>query len=271
MGNHTIQIVQGTYVGSFTYASSQSHGLNLEGGYTTSCVGRVVDAPNTVLDGNSSGAVLTLADESGASQQSLRLRGSLFRMGTSPTSDAAGGLYIVGFSGVAVSDNAFFNNRGYQGGGVGIGGHTVERITLLRNDLRNNYAAYAEGGGIWVEVHGIAPVLNVVNNVISKNYTTGGHGGGAHLSSPGITNVISNTIVGNSTPIGCGGGITVYHSSAANLYNNLFWDNAADNGRDICFYDVAVPPSLYANDLDLSDGGVSMGTQHRPQSLTPAT
>ena len=48
----TIQIVQGTYSGNFVYASTEAHGVSVEGGYTSGCVSREVDPTNTVMDGN---------------------------------------------------------------------------------------------------------------------------------------------------------------------------------------------------------------------------
>ena len=171
---------------------------------------------------------------------------------------------------VAVSDNAFVNNRGYSGGGVHLAGDTQERITLRQNVFRSNYTTYAEGGGIFVEVRGPATLLNVVNNVLSKNYTAGGHGGGAHRVHQGITNVINNTFVGNATPIGNGGGLTVYHAAGAYLYNNVFWNNTAVDGRDVSFYDVITPADLYANDLDLTAGGILWWSSTPPASIDPS-
>ena len=57
----TIQIVQGTYVGSFIYASTEAFSLTVEGGYTGSCASRVVDPANTVLDANETGSVLVFS------------------------------------------------------------------------------------------------------------------------------------------------------------------------------------------------------------------
>ncbi|MCK4426767.1 MAG: hypothetical protein KAV69_08450, partial [Deltaproteobacteria bacterium] len=55
-----IQIVQGTYVGNFIYASTEAFGVTIEGGYTT-CASREVDPANTVLDGDAAGNVLVLS------------------------------------------------------------------------------------------------------------------------------------------------------------------------------------------------------------------
>ena len=44
-----IQIVQGAYSGSFSYASDQTQALNLLGGYTPGCTARTIAAANTVI------------------------------------------------------------------------------------------------------------------------------------------------------------------------------------------------------------------------------
>jgi hypothetical protein len=56
-----IKIQQGTYNGNFVYASTESFGVTLEGGYTVGCASRVVDPTNTVLDAQNNGVVLALS------------------------------------------------------------------------------------------------------------------------------------------------------------------------------------------------------------------
>ncbi len=64
----TVQIVQGTYVGNFVYATMQSGGLTIEGGYTANCSARVADPTNTVLDGNNSDTVLIVVSQGSKDQ-----------------------------------------------------------------------------------------------------------------------------------------------------------------------------------------------------------
>ena len=48
----SIQVQQGTYYGNFIYASTESFGVTIEGGYSDAlCTVRDVDPDNTVLDG----------------------------------------------------------------------------------------------------------------------------------------------------------------------------------------------------------------------------
>ena len=53
-----IQIVQGTYTSNFTYEAQEEYKLTVKGGYASGCASRVVNASNTILDGNSAGTVL---------------------------------------------------------------------------------------------------------------------------------------------------------------------------------------------------------------------
>ena len=56
--DNEVQIVQGTYVGNFVYASTQANWLRVLGGYTVGCAGRTLDPANTRLDGNQTNRVL---------------------------------------------------------------------------------------------------------------------------------------------------------------------------------------------------------------------
>ena len=58
-----IHIVQGNYSGNFVYASTESFGITIEGGYTDSCAAREVDAENTILDGSGNSNVLVLSSD----------------------------------------------------------------------------------------------------------------------------------------------------------------------------------------------------------------
>ena len=73
-------------------------------------------------------------------------------------------------------------------------------------------------------------------------------------------NFINNTVVGNTANLACcwGGGITIYYAAYANVYNNIFWDNVSNPGRDIAFYSISQDNlNLFNNDIDQSTSGVS--------------
>jgi hypothetical protein len=57
-----LKIQQGTYNGNFIYASTESYGLTIEGGYTANCTSRLLNPENTVLDGERAGTVLVLTN-----------------------------------------------------------------------------------------------------------------------------------------------------------------------------------------------------------------
>ncbi len=57
----TVKIEQGTYVGEFTYTSTEEHGITIEGGYTSDCVSRNIDPANTLLDENHAGRIFVLS------------------------------------------------------------------------------------------------------------------------------------------------------------------------------------------------------------------
>ena len=59
-----VQVVQGTYVGNFLYASVESTTLSLLGGYISECESRLIDPANTVVDADYDGRSLTPASES---------------------------------------------------------------------------------------------------------------------------------------------------------------------------------------------------------------
>ena len=56
-----IKIQKGTYIGNFIYsATTENFGLTLEGGHSEGCTLWTLDATNTILDAQVSGAVLVL-------------------------------------------------------------------------------------------------------------------------------------------------------------------------------------------------------------------
>lgn len=74
-----IQIVRGTYVGNFVYASTQANALSVKGGYAPGCGSRTLDPVNTILDGNQTGTVLALSASEAAEfmVQGLTLRNGI--------------------------------------------------------------------------------------------------------------------------------------------------------------------------------------------------
>jgi hypothetical protein len=73
-----ILIVRGTYVGNFTYSSSEENILYVLGGYNANCTNSSSNPANTVLDGNQTGSVLKL---SGGSNSEFLIYGLTLRNG----------------------------------------------------------------------------------------------------------------------------------------------------------------------------------------------
>ncbi len=109
-----IQIVQGTYVGNFTYLATEANSLTIKGGYTANCASRKVDATNTVLDGDSNGIVLTLTSTQTAD---FVVDGVTVQKGVAATLDSkTGGLYIsTSYGNVILSNNLITNNTASAG------------------------------------------------------------------------------------------------------------------------------------------------------------
>ena len=113
--NNTIKIVQGTYNGNFTYASTEAYGLTVEGGYTQDCASRTIDPANTILDGGGTDTVLALVSQGSAT---FSVEGLTFQNGNASTTDDGGGLYAKTEDGnVIVTNNTFTGNTANRSGG----------------------------------------------------------------------------------------------------------------------------------------------------------
>jgi hypothetical protein len=267
-----IQIVEGTYNGNFSYNSSETYTLTIIGGYSSGCL--TPSGGNTILNGEGSGTVLNvvggnlvidgLVIQNGSASGlvantsgSILLRNSILRY----NSGSNGGGAKLNARVIELDNNAFLFNTAGVGGAVDIQGGG-ESINFYNNLITHNSSNNAEGGGVHIKWTGA--VVTFINNVITKNATTryigGGHGGGAHISTYGGVNFINNTVVGNTANVVCcwGGGITIYYAAYANVYNNIFWDNVSNPGRDIAFYSISQDNlNLFNNYIDQSTSGVS--------------
>jgi len=137
-----VQIEQGTYVGNFVYASTESNGVTIEGGYTIGCTSQLVDPVNTVLDGDTSGSVLALSapDQSAVFQ----MEGVTLQNG-SASFNGGGGLYVK-------------TNGG--------------ELTLISNRITEN-STDDNGGGVYVD----ASTATMTENIITGNSGFGSYGG----------------------------------------------------------------------------------------------
>jgi PKD repeat protein len=212
-----IQILQGTYVGNFIYASTESFGVTIEGGYTSDCTSRVVDPANTVLDGNAAGNVLVLSCPDHAVE--FVVDGVTLQNGN--TSNKGGGLFVKTYNGeVTLTNNTINGNSASDGGGVYVygSGYSSTTITLTNNTINGNSAS--DGGGVYVYGHSSTTVI-LANNTITGN--SAGYGGGVDVYSSTVT-LTNNTINENSAEYG--GGVDA-HGSTVTITNNTINENSA--------------------------------------------
>ena len=69
-----------------------------------------------------------------------------------------------------------------------------------------------------------------LTNLIIKNNTAGGNGGGVYLSGSTNTSQLSNVLVDNNTASGWGGGIYVFGSTEIDLNYITISDNLSNSG-----------------------------------------
>lgn len=277
-----IQIVQGTYTGNFTYETQEEYKLTVKGGYASGCASRVVNASNTVLDGNSAGTVLMAYSEGGAD---FECEGVTFQNGSA---ERGGGLRIDSVAGnVTLSNNVVSGNRSSEfGGGINISSNGT--ITLTNNMISNNESDYAAAASIHGSDAGEGTLVftantikgntadgavgglstgcgsvSLINNIFHNNNAPWYHGA-ILIDGANSTRVINNTITGNTSE-GRGAGLTIQlddDSDGADIYNNIIYNNSGyDEANDLYILNdqdengVASPVNLLDNDFDQSSTG----------------
>ena len=278
-----IQIVQGTYTGNFTYETQEGYNLTVKGGYVAGCSSRVVNASNTILDGNSAGTVLMVDSEGGAD---FECEGVTLQNGSAVR---GGGLRIVSVNGnVTFSNNVVSGNRATEfGGGINISSNAI--VTLANNTISNNESDYYAGGASIGDATTSTSALVLIANAIIGNTADGAVGGlmtwcnsvsitnnlfynnssswyhGALLiDGSNLTKIINNTITANTSE-GLGAGVTIQlddDSDRADVYNNIIYNNTGYwEANDLAIFNdqeengVASPVSLLNNDFDQSSTG----------------
>jgi parallel beta-helix repeat protein len=267
-----IQLVQGTYTGNFTYevhaVQQEAYQLTIKGGYASGCFSRVVNASNTVLDGNSAGSAFMIDDWYGVNfecdgvtfQNGSAARGGGLHVGSlgdvmlsnsavsgNRATEFGGGIYINSTAGITLTNNTISNNECPQSAGASlIGG---EAIVLTANRIKGNTSDEAVGG---ILAHG--PSVSFTNNLFYDNNALYYDGISIEINS-NLIRVINNTIVNTGIRIELSDG------SRADVYNNIIYDNSGNEANDLRIYNdydedgVASPVSLLNNDFDQSSTG----------------
>ena len=233
----TIQIVQGTYNGNFTYASTEVNSLTIEGGYSEGCEERTIDPANTILDGGGTDSVLMLVTNAVAAD--FFVEGLTLQNGSASTVIYGGGLYANTAGEVTLTSNSFAYNASEWGGGVFIGG----RGTLSNNTFTENIA-YVGGGAV------IGSTGTLSNNTFTGN-AANANGGGAYVAGTGT--LIDNIFTGNTSSKSQGGGAFV---GGGTLTNNTFTGNAANaNGGGAVVGGGTLTNNTFTENTANGDGG----------------
>jgi len=262
----TIQIVQGNYVGSFLYSSVEVYSLTVEGGYMESCVLRILDPANTVLNANGRGSVFVFSAT--YTNANLEVDGLTLQNGV------AGGIIASTNGNVIISNNTITGNNAERGGGVFASVLSSGSITLANNTIMGNSADDSGGG---VQVYTFLGPITCSNNTITGNSANYNGGGGiyANTNSDGIT-FTNNTITGNSGSFG--GGVYVYSPGGIITFtNNTITGNlpayrgggvnALTNDGSITFTNNTIT----GNSADESGGGVRTDVFKGPITFTNNT
>jgi hypothetical protein len=144
--------------------------------------------------------------------------------------DAQGGAFAIGHNST-IRDNVITRNRiqGLSAAGIGAGFEIWNGIVKIeRNRIIDNRASH-EGGGLYaiaVPIAGVAPTMEMVNNILAGNIA-GTSGGGLFVSVIGANVVmINNTLVSNIGAHG-GAGVIVQTGAIIRALNTILWDSSA--------------------------------------------
>jgi hypothetical protein len=143
----TVKVVQGNYFGNFIYASPEAFSISIEGGYTTACASRVVDASNTIMDGSNNDSVLVLSSDQSVNfnVDGLKLQNGTAKTITPSGGTKGGGLNVLTNGSLTLTNSAVNSSSASSGGGVCVGSSywfSNITVTLINNTISNNYATY---------------------------------------------------------------------------------------------------------------------------------
>ena len=257
----TVQIVKGTYYGTFSFHSTMGNRITVQGGYekvNSECQFPSPPPPpsETILDGASSGRVLKVEEYSGGN---IVVEGLTIRNGDTiaygMVEGDGGGLSVLAhnYSGnagdVTISNNIIEENKAYRFGGVYADSYSTEdasgAVTLTDNIIRNNLATTDTGGaqvrsqtGTFTYA-GQSGDITIFNNIIMDNTAANGNSGGLKVysqggSGTGTVMVSSNIITGNSSSSYSGGACIYSHPYSGPfgnvvLTNNIITDNESSD------------------------------------------
>jgi len=217
----TINVAAGTYNITSTLHYSSYNG---DSGHTLTIQGAGAD--KTVLDGGGGVQILyinTDADWNGGDAGGdVTIKGMAFENGNGGN---GGGVYVHGSSiNITIKQCVFSGNSAYWYGGGVYADSDSGTVTITNNTFSGNSASC--GGGVHADSW--LGTVTITNNTFSGN--SAGGGGGVHAdSSYGTLTITNNTFSGNSAS--CGGGVDAWLdcSGTVTITNNTFSENSANN------------------------------------------
>ena len=253
-----IRVQQGTYNGNFLYASTEAFGVTVEGGYTTGCVSRVVDATNTVLDAGSSGFVLRFgppgSPSSATTPGNLGIDGITFQNGY-VIATQGGGIAIRTDGDTNISNCIITDNQVVSSAGGGLFIYGQGNITLNNNIISNNTAQSGSSAGI-----SISPcnILRILNNTISNNITASNNGG--IFVSDAAEVYIDNNVIRDNVGEDDAGGLRIRRTDKVEITRNIIKDNSTNQqGGGIHLWglqEVIIDSNIIQNNISKHGGGV---------------
>ncbi len=234
----TVLVQPGTYVENVNF-----NGHNIVLGSLFLTTGDMTYIAETIIDGDSSGSVVTI--ESGEDNSAI-IMGFTIQSGYS--SFGGGGGIDCSHSAPTIINNIVSGN---YGGGIFCWNSDA---TVKNNLIRGNSALYT-GGGISC-VFPCTPTIE--NNTISGN-SAGYNGGGIYCQECEPV-IIKNAITGNSTSEG--GGISCMRSDAIIHSNTVTENSAAGTGGGIAIkgycHPIITNCTISENTADIMGGGIAI-------------
>ena len=247
------------------YTSLLKYGITIEGGYSSNCTSRLLDATLTILNAQNSGSVLSL-NCTGTTAE-IEINTVTIQNGRT-TNGNGGGIFVKTTGGVLTLTNSVIMNNTASGSGSVYGGGLYSEgmgsININASNITGNIVSGSQwcfGGGVGVQ---FSQNANLNDNIISDNQATRGGGGlflhsignvelmgnkiagnyvdnnaqggaGIHLNTINTSTLINNVITENRT-WGYGGGIHIFDLQVVNLTNNTISDNESRDGGGVWLF-----------------------------------
>ncbi|MDH3891870.1 MAG: right-handed parallel beta-helix repeat-containing protein [candidate division Zixibacteria bacterium] len=216
-------------------------------------IGDTLDNSTTIIDGDSSGAVVTFNSGVGSS---AAIMGFTIQNGYHQD----GGGILCGTSSPTISKNTIIDNYAETGGGISCWGSGS--LTIVDNVIRGNTAKVGldgGGGGIYCNRSTVVVTGNVIDSNFAEDY-----GGGIYLYIDSMSDISDNTIADNTSG-SSGGGIHSWTSDSLSITDNSITDNTSWVGGGITVHSstkVTVDSNTISNNtaqraVNAAGGGIS--------------